>query len=401
MSATIDENSTADRPLYSWHKALDAVLDLGAIPQRLFQVAYPVWRVRVEGRQRVATDFEELEWFLERGLHEAGLNSVEALAHFFGLEVRFVRKLVGFLRGIGHIAGDDAHLALTELGTTSVQEKVRYQDQETSAYLYFDGLGSRPLTREHYAVPIYEDLDPIEGFRSFHVFDHHWDQGALQRLMALADRDQYNLPDEVTQVTLLDREPAYLPAYIVERQADRPVDLPLYLVFSRIRSLRDAVLEEAVNVEAVAQVPLRHRHRDNLEWAVEQYLGRRGLDRRDWYLQPNGPWGAQAMVDSQVLDLVGDSSWDDEGQTLSVRQVGGYFLTHSWCVWLTCDDAGIRRQAAIEQLLEWLQRVTATPTAEELRKRLHLMRERLRIEPISPDTLMDLAEQQGLARALE
>ncbi len=401
MSAITDANSTSDRLLYSSHKALDAVLELGAIPQRLFRVAYPVWRVRVEGRQRIATDFEELEWFIERGMDEAGLRSVEELVQFFGLEARFVRKLVGFLRGIGHIAGDDAHLTLTELGATSVQDRVRYQEEETSALLYFDGLGSRPLTREHYAVPIYDDLRQVKAFRLLYLFGHQWDEGALQRLMALPDRDKYNLPDEVTHATPLGREPAYMPVYIVERQVDGSANLPLYLVFSRIRSMRDAILEEAVNVESVAQVPLRQARQDNLEWAVERYLSRRGLDRNEWYLRRNGPLGAQVMVNAQVLARSHRSSVEDEGRTLTVRDVGKYFLTHNWCVWLTCDDVGIRRQAAIERLLEWLQHVMATPTSEQLQRRLVTTREQLGIKPISPDTLMNAAQRQGLARALE
>ena len=40
MSAIYDHDSITERVLYSPHKALDAVLDLGAIPKRLFRVFY-------------------------------------------------------------------------------------------------------------------------------------------------------------------------------------------------------------------------------------------------------------------------------------------------------------------------------------------------------------------------
>ena len=403
MCAISGSASSTNRLLYSPYKALDDVLDLGAIPRRLFRVLYPVWRVQVEGRQRIATDFEELEWFIERGLHEVGLDSVEDLARFLGLEARFVRKLVDFLKGIGHIRGDEDHLALTELGLTSVQTRIRYQDLETSAVLYFDGLGSRPLTREHYAVPVYADPPKGTRFRAFYTFYHRWDERALKQLMARPDRHHYNLPDEITEITPLDREPAYLPAYIVERWSGKPVNLPLFLVFSRVRSRRDAVLEEAVNVETLALVPLREANRHDLERAVENALSRRGLDRDDWYLRSDGPWGPQVTVDARVFKQSrrrtrGD---DEDSWDLTVRDVGRYFLAYDWCVWLACDDAEVRQQAAVERLLEWLQHVTATPTAEDLRQRLAVMHERLRIQPISTDTLMDAAEQRGLARALE
>jgi hypothetical protein len=103
MSTTYDDSSPqTERLLYSPHKALDAVLALGAIPKRLFRIFYPLWRVRVEGRQRLATDFEELEWYMERGIR-GRVDLGGDLAHFFGLEARFVERLVNFLRAIGHI----------------------------------------------------------------------------------------------------------------------------------------------------------------------------------------------------------------------------------------------------------------------------------------------------------
>jgi hypothetical protein len=402
------DESTGDRLLYSPHRALDAVLDLGAIPQRLFRVFYPVWRVKVQGQQRIATDFEELEWFIERGLHEAGLTSVEGLARFFGLDARFVQKLVKFLRGIGHIEGDDAHLSLTQLGLTSMQARVRYQEQETSAELYFDGLCSRPLALEHYSVPLYEDSSKSTWFRPFYVFDRRWNEAAVQELMAHPDKGKYNLPDEVTYIAPLSREPVYLPVYVIERQMGEPDGLPLFLVFSRIRSMRDEVIEGVVNVDPLAVVPLREARRQNLEESVRRCLDGRGLDQDDWHLQLSGPWGPQVTVDAQVLQ---SAHWHAEGtegsRGLSVRDIGGYLLVYEhvlafdWCVWLTCDDPKMRQQAAVERLLEWLQRAIAMPTSEDLNQRLMVMRERLRIKPISTDTLLDTAAERGLARALE
>jgi len=76
--------------LYSHFKALDQVQELGFIPVRLFKVLYPLWWVRVDGQQRIATEFDQLEWYMERGLMEAGFSSMAELAAFYGLELSFV-----------------------------------------------------------------------------------------------------------------------------------------------------------------------------------------------------------------------------------------------------------------------------------------------------------------------
>src|SRR5512140_3079588 len=101
--------------LYSHYRALDLVQEMGLIPLRLFRVLYPLWRVRIEGRQRIVTEFDELEWYLERGLQDAAFKSIKELAAFFGLELVLVQKLVDHARQSGHLSGDDEHLSLTEL----------------------------------------------------------------------------------------------------------------------------------------------------------------------------------------------------------------------------------------------------------------------------------------------
>jgi hypothetical protein len=173
---------------------------MGLIPLRLFRVLYPLWRVRVDGRQRIAMEFDEVELYLERGLLEAGFSSVAELAAFFGLELSFVQRIINFSRGSGHVNGDDAHLVLTELGFESVRQRVRYEDQKASAELYFDALGNCPLTPEHYKIPILESL-PAAGktpFQAFFHFEHTWNEGALEPILQNPDKRRYNLPDEIS-----------------------------------------------------------------------------------------------------------------------------------------------------------------------------------------------------------
>ncbi|MCI0559793.1 MAG: hypothetical protein MN733_14985 [Nitrososphaera sp.] len=395
-------DSGSDRLLYSYHKALDDVLNLGAIPQRLFRIFYPVWRVHVEGRQRVPQDFEELEWFIERGLHQAKLSSIEQLSQFFGLKKRFVEKLVHFLQGINHIKNDQGQLVLTELGQESVQQRVRILEQDTSAMLYFDGFGSKPLSRGHYQIPFYSNLPGASPFRAIHNFSKQWDKKELLDLLNRSDREQFGIWDEVMHLEPV-RPPdlVYLPVYIVQHRHKRQDLLP-YLTYSRVRNMRDTTLEEIVNRDPLIRVPLRDANQNDLAPAVEQLMSQRGLGQNDYYLQHEGPWGPQVMVDAGAIKrLEHRQREDEENRLLTIGNIGRYLLAREWCVWITCDDAEVRQQAGIEQLLEWLQHVSATPTIDDLQQRLKVMVERLRIQPISVDTLTNEATQRGLGRALE
>lgn len=385
--------------LYSYYKALDQVQELGFVPLRLFRVLYPIWRVRVDGQQRVATDFDELEWYMERGLQEAGFSSVRQLAAFFGLEPGFVQRLVNFSRGIGHIAGDDDHLSLTEIGNASVKDRVRYADQKTSAELYFDALGSNPLSPEHYKIPIVETLPEKTPYQAFYHFDHTWKEDALDRMMKGPDKKRFNLPDEITAANQLNREPAYLPAYFIEARENKPASLPKLLVFSQVRGLRDTVLEYAVNNDSTIYRALKTRT-DGLSESVRRYFEQSGLRQEDWYLNENGLLGAQVMVDGQVF-LPGSNSDDEESGRLTIRNVGRYFLIYDWCIWITCDDANVRRQAAAEQLLEWLQGANAKPSPEEINRKFGSLCQHLNIQLLTIKEVLIIARKKGLARAAE
>ncbi len=401
MPANSNNASASERLLYSHHKVLDNVLNMEAVPQRLFRIFYPIWRVHVEGRQRIPQDFEELEWFIERGLHEAQLGSIEELCQYFGLKQRFVEKLVHFLQGINHIKNEQGQLTLTELGQESVRQRVRILEQDTSAMLYFDGFGSKPLSRDHYQIPFYGNLPEISPFRAIHNFGRQWDKKELDDLLNQSDRAQFGIWDEVTHLEAIGYDLVYLPVYIV-RHSNRRQDLLPCLAYSRIRNIRDTILEEIVNHDPLIRVPLQDANQNDLAPAVEQSLSQLGLVQNDYYLQREGPWGPQVMVDAGALKrLEHRYGQGEKNRLLTIGNIGRYLLAREWCVWITCDDAEVRQRAAVEQLLEWLQHVSAKPTGEDLQQRLRVMRDRLRIKPVSVDTLMDEATQRGLGRALE
>lgn len=392
-------NAIADTKylLYSHYRALDQVQELGFIPLRLFRVLYPLWRVRVDGRQRIATEFDEIEWFVERALQGTGLHSVSGLASFFGLDPAFMGRLVHFLRTIGHVRGGDDQLTLTDLGVASITDRARYEEKNTSVELYFDGLSNVPLTAEHYKIPILENL-PSTGktsFQAFYHFDHTWNADVLSKM----DRRRFNLPEQVANAKLLNSQPAYLPVYFIEARENKPSSPPRLLVFSQVRGLHDTVLEDAVNREPTVYRALRAKNDSRAE-AVRRYFERSGLKKDDWYLNENGPWGAQVMVDGQVF-LPDSGVNEEESGRLTTRSVGRYALIYDWCIWILCDDVNVRNQAAAEQLAEWLQNASATPSAAEIKRKFADLSKRLSIKQLPVKTVLVHARQKRLARAAE
>jgi hypothetical protein len=385
--------------LYSHYQALDQVQELGLIPVRLFRVLYPLWRVRVEGRQRVALEYDELSGFIARGIAEAGCHSARELAAFFGLELALVEKLLAQAREIGHLSGEDGELALTTLGQASLFERVRYEERQLNSELYFEALSNLPLTLEHYKIPILETIPEKTPFQAFYHFDQTWDTAALEKLQQSPDRAQLNLPDEIRAAELISREPVYLPVYFVEaREKTANGELRL-LVFSQVRGLRDKVLEYAVNRDPKVFRALKARTNSRAE-AVQRYFEQGGLRQEAWYLNENGPWGAQVMVDGEVF-LPGTAANEAENRRLTLRSVGRYTVIYDWCIWVVCDDANLRAEAAAEQLVEWLQNVNLRPTQFEIRQKIDGLAKRLNVPPLPLTGLLTLARRRGLTRAAE
>ncbi len=385
--------------LYSHYKALDQVQELGFIPVRLFRVLYPLWRVRVSGQQRVTAEFDELEWYLERSVQETGYKSIAELAAFLGLEPAFVQRLVDLARQVGHLTGQDEHLMLTPLGLDSVRERLRYEDREINAELYFDALGNFPLTAEHYKIPILETLPDKTPFQAFYHFDHTWNVTALEQLLQSSQKTQFNLPDKINSAELTSPEPVYLPVYFVEARENKPSGTLQLMIFSQVRGLRDPVLEYAVNRDPQIYRALKARTNSRAE-SVQRYFEQSGMKKEAWYLNEEGQWGAQVMVDGDFF-LPGPTANEEESGRLTLRSVGRYTLIYDWCIWVMCDDATIRNQAATEQLIEWLQNVNIRPTEFEVQQKITNVCQRLSVPPIRPQIALSQARAKGFSRAAE
>jgi hypothetical protein len=175
--------------------------------------------------------------------------------------------------------------------------------------------------------------------------------------------------------------------------------LPQLRVFSQVRGLHDTVLEDAVNRDPTVYRALKAKTDSRAE-AVKRYFEQSGLRKDAWYLNENGPWGAQVMVDGQIF-LPGNGQDEEESGRLSLRSVGRYTIIYDWCIWVMCDDVNIRKQAAAEQLLEWLQNANARPSVDEIRRKFAGLCKRLNVETLSVTDALAQARKKGLARAAE
>lgn len=208
---------------YTVERALeDVVFGLGMEPTRFSRLLLPVWEVEVRSTTTDGRPYELIDRYLERGMAEGRLSTVAELARFFALDLALVDRAVRFLVAIEHVSVCDGVLALTELGLRSQRDQVSYRvTREDRRKLYFDGFGSRPLSRRYYdsgAVtfltghelteqrtgPRFLRLAALSGFR----------RTALAELAAQRDRDYYNLPARIDQPESLGEECVFLPLYV-------------------------------------------------------------------------------------------------------------------------------------------------------------------------------------------
>ena len=81
--------------------------------------------------------------------------------------------------------------------------------------------------------------------------------------------------------------------------------------------------------------------------------------------------------------------------------MGRYTVIYDWCLWVVCDDANLRAEAAAEQLVEWLQNINLRPTQFEIRQKIDGLAKRLNVPPPPLTGLLTLARRRGLTRAAE
>lgn len=404
MQDRSDNSLHPDKLLYSPQKALDETVALGAVPRRLFRVLYPVRVIEVHGRQRVSTDMEEIQWFIERAIHQADLNTVDDLEFFLGLDAKYIRVMISFLETIGHVTTTGGKLKLLPLGEESVAHRVSYQERETQFKLYFDAFGNRPLRQEHYRVKFYETPPDNPGYLIFPHLFRKWDPEALTRLNHQKDRSRYGLLDEVRSISPATEDRIlYMPVYIVERavDVDEISDLPDYLVFNTLPGYRDVELEQSINQDPIVWDWLGSVGA-NLEEVLAKRLGGFGLKDGQYRVQEDPIWGVEAYIEPSAISTEnGMSARNAADQKITLKQIGRYLMAGDWCVLLTCEDRSIRLAAGVQDCLEKLEYSHSDPSAEDINKTIAVINRRLNLDPgITISTLMDEANHRGMYRTI-
>jgi hypothetical protein len=388
--------------------------DLELLPVHLYSVLFPLREVEISGTVRDSQQYDLLVEFLTRGIAEGGLTSTERLARFFGLEPVLVQKVLAFLQAIGHIQQVQGAWSLTPLGLESRQDQKMYVQKKTKRKLYFEAFSSHPLPKGYYKLDVLsvaEALEAREKERYFYPLSadlYPWSPGVVSNLARQNDRDDYNLPYQIDQLSEEEMTLAYLPMHLVETRRFKAGALSAeryYAVVTRLRNasgerVRDAFFEQIVNRNQ--DLP---RHLDvntaadlakyeSLEAYLQEQLSRR---KQEGELREISP-GAWRMIPKPEVLL---SSKGD----LTVEKIGKpVFLDKGYCVQIWSDDPALRRQAALEQILDLLQHKQrrreklSRQSLNELMRKLAIW---LSIEPPGWNALYQRAQERNLVTFLE
>ena len=371
-----------------------------AIPVKLFKILFPLWNVDVIGTQQEGHPYELLEQFIEQGIHEGALSSIETLTHFFGLPNDIVEEKLNFLRAIGHVTGTNTRLALTSLGMQSLQSGMSYRTLETRRNLYFDAFGLRPLPRNHYNLHLlsFEDAQKIQDSSIYCLYSFRsWDNHATSELSQRLDRSSYNLPDKLIISESRGVERAFIPMCIVETHIHDIAHQKMntrYIVVTHVQGWRDVFFEEIVNSESsihdLLQSEFDHQGK-SIEDLLAKWLSRQRFAQYAHLLQAqDGIW--QVHIDAKVFTQA-----NVHLAMMNIRDIGSYRLAQSYLYQIWCDEPPIRRTAALEQTIAFIERNKQQRLMKQLTIHNFMQRitEHLKIEPLAWYDLRDYAKNVG------
>lgn len=331
----------------------DAAQGNGLVPTRIFALLLPIWCVEVRATVTEAEDYELIDRYLEKAIAEAGLHTVAELAEFFALDRVVVDRALRFLTAIGHVAVDRDRFTLTELGKRSVRDQKSYRvTVQDRRKLYFDGYGSRPLTRPYYdsgAVTFLEpaELSTVDGrngpaFTTLANMSGGFRRDALTEVASRPDRDAFNLPARIDSPEALGETVVYLPIYLV--RGLQPGGRPRYLAYSQVGDQADPYLsglcEQTPEIVGVCENDAGAANGTGRE-RITEWLRKRNLDGQGPELVAGGLW----RVTFPASAFAG---------ALKLSQVGSYLLLGNTFFHVWCTDRRTRQAALVERLNAYL-----------------------------------------------
>ncbi|MFC7593474.1 hypothetical protein ACFQYP_64530 [Nonomuraea antimicrobica] len=260
-----------------------------------------------------------------------------------------VDRVLRFLGGIGHLQGSADALSLTERGLRSVRDDRRYTEKQERLRLYFDGVRCGALRTAHYAHSVrildrdagyaqrfYRLLPEVCGFRP----------GAVAELGRCPDRSEYDLPDELLNLEVLEVGRAFLPCFAIRAHDGGRL---ITLVYSGVSELRDHHLEEIFNSWPTATHVMEstdsEEPRDHFaEWMRERKIALQALTWVDHYSF------RLILPPSRYLGRTAETR---EKGTFSLMMLGSYVAPRSHVLQLWCDDAPTRTKAVLNRALAY------------------------------------------------
>jgi hypothetical protein len=323
------------------------------VPTRIFALLLPIWCVEVRATVTEAEDYELIDRHLEKAIAEAGLHTVAELAQFFALDRVVVDRALRFLTAIEHVAVAGDRFTLTELGKRSVRDQKSYRvTVNDHRKLYFDGYGSRPLTRPYYdsgAVTFLEpaDLSTVAGrdgpaFTTLANMSGGFRREALTELASRPDRDAFNLPARIDSPESLGETIVYLPVYLV--RGLQPGGRSRYLAFSQIDEEADPYLtglcEQTPEIVGVCENDTGASNGTGCE-RISEWLRKRNLGGQGPELVAGGQWRVTFKASAF------------EG-ALGLSKVGSYVVLGNTFFHVWCTDRRTRQAALVERLNAYL-----------------------------------------------
>lgn len=392
----------------------DAAFGQDLAPTRLCRVLLPVWRADVRATIYDSEPYDLIDEYLEKAIVQGQLGSVAEIAEFYGVDGAVVGNAARFLESIGHLSradgsrADGGRLTLSSLGLRSVREERRYtQKLEDRRHLYFDGFTCCPLARPFYddrvvtflEGPALTEAIADTGRDSFtpviRIPQVEFSPDALTELERLpaADRDHFNLPEQVIEPVLQSAEQVYLPAYVV-RATGRRGEVR-YLAYTQASQTADPdwsrVCTMAPDIATLVENEYQSGRNEGEEngarrWVQKRFAGRFDVGWREGVLIATLP--AAAFRDTDGLEP---------------RRIGSFIRMDGWYFRLWCDDEALRRRALLDLAETYLTSRTKT-TADEADERLARFCRQAALGPMPRSEIAVLARKAGkkaLAAQLE
>lgn len=378
----------------------DAAFGQGLAPTRLCRVLLPVWRADVRATIYDSEPYDLIDEYLEKAIAQGQLGSIAEIADFYGVDGAVIGNAARFLESIGHLSrADGGRLGLSALGLRSVQAERRYtQKLADRRHLYFDGFTCRPLARPFYddrVVTFLEGTALAEAIADtgrdaftpvIRIPQPAFSPDALTELerMPAAERDRYNLPEQVIEPVLETAEQVYLPAYVV-RAMGRHGEVR-YLAYTQAAQKADPdwsqVCTTATDIARLVENEYQSGRNEGEEsgarrWVQKRFDGRFDVGWHEGVLVANLPAAAFRGSDG-----------------LEPRRIGSFIRMDGWYFRLWCDDETLRRQTLLDLTETYLSARTKT-TADEAEERLARFCRQVALGQLPLAEVADLARKAG------